>query len=350
MQARRTTALAAIAGLGASLMVATYSPTAVGGPAAKRADLVVVSTGTPPATVRQGAQFGIGATVANKGKAAAKPTTLRFYLSQDRVRGTDDILGATVRVKKVPAGKRKTVSGTVKVSSQAKGLYWVIACADAGKKVKEAKEGNNCRISKKQVDVDADLHADLKGTLTFLDEGTTTDPATGKTQTWKHTATANVTIAIDGDPADPRLVFNSTGSTYQRDGSVVVHQEDTDCTFHSERISKAPASSPLNYTGNPLNDDLTGGFSKTDLSEVHLGLFMRAAWSQTETRTGKGDRPCEASTRTTTGNELDVSSIDFVETSMSSHEIRYKPSAWKADMNTTSPWDKIEGELVLTLR
>jgi hypothetical protein len=351
MQGRRRAALAAatsVLTVTTSLLVAaTEATSSAKGPGP---DLVMAKVGTVPATVRHGASFGLGAVVANKGRATAGSSTLAFYLSRDRVRGTDDILGASVPVKKVPAHKKKTVSGTVKVPWEASGKYWVLACADStgkvGGKIKEAKESNNCKISKTQVEVDDDLHASLSGQLTFLDEGQTTDAGTGRTRTWHHTATANIAFAIDGDQDDP--TFASKGSSYQRAGTVVVHEEDPNCVEHSDRTEAG--GGPLVYNGDPFKDDIFGHFGKTDLSEVRVGLFMRAGWTQTDTHTGQGEFPCDPFSKTTTGNGTDVSDIELVATSATGDTIHYRVKSWVAEMNTKSDWDQVTGELTLTLR
>lgn len=344
MQARRTAALAAATVLGASLMTVGTGPGAAA--AGKRADLVVASVGKPPATVKHGSSFNLGATVANKGRGAAKPSSLRFYLSRDRARSADDITGGTVAVKKVKPRKKKTVSGKVNVPWEASGKYWVIACADATRKVKETKEGNNCRVSKTQVDVDADLHADLTGQLTFLDEGQRSDPTTGRVETWRRTASASISIAIDGAPGDP--TFASTGSTYERAGSLTAHEESDSCVQDRER--KEAGGGTLKYAGDRFNDDINGRFTRTDLSGLRIGLFMRAGWTDTTTQTGRGEHPCDSFTKTTQGIGLDVSDIELTEVSVTAQAITYRVVGWVAEQNTTSDWDKVEGTLTLTLR
>jgi len=344
MQMRRTAAVVATTAMAAGVLAAGGA-----GAAPARPDLVTTKLGAVPANADPGSSFRLGATVASKGGAAAKPTAVRFYLSTDKTAGAGDVVAATVPVKKLPARRSRAVSGSITVPSTAKGLYWVIACADGTKRLKESKEKNNCRASATQVDVTADLHASLTGNLSFLDQGQRTDSATGKTETWNHTASATVKIAIDGDPNAPSgLVFNSAGSTYQRSGSVVVHQDDTDCVSHDERISSAGGE--LSYTGDPLKDDLTGHFTKTDLSGVSLGLLMRAAWKKTETRTPKGEDGCTASTKVTTGNELDVSDIQLTKVAATASSITYQVTGWKAEMNTASDWDEVKGTLTLTMR
>jgi hypothetical protein len=341
---RRTAGLLAVgATLAASAVAATSGPSAVA--AEQQPDLVVAKVGTPPMTVQHGTRFGLGAGVANRGDSAAPPTQLRFYLSKDRTRGTDDVLGGKVAVKRLAPGRTTTVSGSVSVPWEARGKYWVLACADSNKSVRETKEANNCRISKSQVEVDADLHAELSGTLTFLDEGTDDDGVW--TEAWHHTGSAQVTFAIDGDPAgDP--TFASVESTYDRHGTRTARSESADCV--SERTRDESGSGELVYEGDPFTDDINGSFTRTDLSGVRIGLFMRADWIETATQTGQGEFPCDPSSTTTNGTGLIVTDIELKEISATGDEIHYRVKSWLGDMGTTSDWDKVEGELTLTLR
>ncbi|WP_377320196.1 CARDB domain-containing protein [Pimelobacter simplex] len=345
MQARRTAAAAALTVLGASLVTVGTGPDA--GAAAPRADLVVSAVGSPPAKVRHGSRFNLGATVANKGRAAAKPSSLRFYLSKDRLRGAGDISAGTVPVPKVKFRKKRVVSGRVDVPwGTADGKYWVIACADATQRVKETKEGNNCQASKTQVEVDTALHAALVGRLTFVDQGQRTDPATGRVETWRHTASASISMKIDGPRANPR--FASTGSTYARNGSVVGREVTPSCVYDRERDEAGGGT--LRYTGDRFTDDIFGHFTRTDLSGVRVGLFMRADWTETSKQTGQGEFPCDNTSRTTTGTGLDVSDIELKQVASTTHAITYRVVGWVAEQGTTSDWDKVEGTLTLTLR
>ncbi|MCR1781141.1 hypothetical protein KVF89_01220 [Nocardioides carbamazepini] len=344
MQARRTAILTATTVIGASLVTIGTMPGASAGP--QRADLMVFALGTPPATVKHGSSFELGATVANKGRASAKRSSLRFYLSRDRARSADDIVGGSVAVKRIKPRKKKTVSGKVHVPVGASGSYWVLACADATAKVRETKERNNCRVSKSQVEVDAGLHAALVGRLTFLDEGERTDPTTGRVETWRRTASASISMAVDGDPRNP--TFASTGSTYERAGSVVALEESDSCRVELDR--EETGGGTLRYAGDRFNDDINGRFTRTDLSGLRIGLSLRADWTATTTRTGRGQFPCDPSTTTTQGTVLDVSSIELAEVSSTASGITYRVVGWLGEQNTPSEWDRVEGTLTLTPR
>lgn len=116
--------------------------------AAKRADLTVTAV-TAPARATAGAKITLRATVRNGGSARAGGSVLVFKLSTDQKVGRDSALAPT---KATPQLKpRKRWSGSVAVTVPAKvtpGRYYVLACADATKKVREKSEANNCRVSR----------------------------------------------------------------------------------------------------------------------------------------------------------------------------------------------------------
>lgn len=344
MQVRRTAAGLAVLATAATSLSATTPGQGVAAPPA-RADLVVPEIGVPPASVQPGTSFALDVMVRNIGPTAAKPSSLRFVLSKNRTRGADDVVGGTVAVPAMPPRKRQVFSGSVAVPRKASGRYWVIACADAGRKVAETKESNNCRVSETPVDVDGEIHGNLAGTLTFTEFRQKTDPATGATETVDHTASASIAMTVDGDPLDP--TFASTGSNYTREGSTAHHDEDEDCVMHRER--KVVGGGELRYTGDPFVDDIYGSISKLDLSELNLGIDLRADWTETVTYTGRGIDPCDPYSKTTTGAELTPNDIDFVETSRSGSVITYRVESFLADMGTASRWDTVEGTLTLTL-
>ncbi|WP_194846746.1 CARDB domain-containing protein, partial [Mumia zhuanghuii] len=66
----------------------------------------------------------------------------------------DVVLGSRA-VKALKPGKKHTVKArSVRVAAATRpGTYWLLACADAKKKVRESHERNNCRVAKKRVTV-----------------------------------------------------------------------------------------------------------------------------------------------------------------------------------------------------
>ena len=118
-------------------------------PASGPADLVVTALSAPPATVTRGTTFTVTDTVANAGGTAARSSTTRYFLSRDPVRSSADRLLADGRT--VPAldgGASSTSAVTLKVpKATPTGTWFLVACADYRKVVKEAAEQNNCRTA-----------------------------------------------------------------------------------------------------------------------------------------------------------------------------------------------------------
>lgn len=337
---RTAIALAAIAMMAAP-MTAVSSTSAVAAPK-KKADLQVAKLGAPPAKVKYGSSFGLGAVVANRGQAPAGVSQLRVFLSRDKTAGAGDVVGAMIRVKKIPAGRSKTVSGRVQVPADARGSYWVIACADAGRKVREAKETNNCRVSAAPLEIDASIAARLTGALTFVDEGATDDGA-GRTETWRRTSRVVVDVDVSGDPAT-RTEFADAGSTYEHAGLRTIRWQDADCISQTVR-SEESAGDMSDYQA-----EITGHFRKTDMSGVSLGLHVPAVWTKTDTREPARPDGCDTYGTTTTGKQITVHSVDLKEVSATGSAITYEVEAWTAEMGMDSEWEQLTGQLVLTLR
>ena len=115
--------------------------------AAKRADLVVAAVGNPPASLRANEAFAVGLKVANKGKAKARKSAVRFYLGAG---ATKDVRVDGVAVTKALRA-RKRGRATARLTAPgylAPGSYRLFACADDLKKVRESNERNNCAVSK----------------------------------------------------------------------------------------------------------------------------------------------------------------------------------------------------------
>jgi subtilase family serine protease len=118
-------------------------------------DLKETAVSNPPASVKQGGSFNVTDTTANVGTGPAGASTTRYYLSLDKTKGATDVLLTGSRaVLALAAGASST--GTVGVSVPVPtplGTYYLLACADDLKVVKESKEGNNCRASASKVQV-----------------------------------------------------------------------------------------------------------------------------------------------------------------------------------------------------
>jgi hypothetical protein len=111
------------------------------------ADLAVTAVLALPTQVLVGGMLSIVHTTKNLGSASAGPTTTRYYLSRDAVRGEGDVaLGATsAEPTLVPGGaSNAAASVTAVIPAVAPGAYHLIACANDGHAVAETTATNNC--------------------------------------------------------------------------------------------------------------------------------------------------------------------------------------------------------------
>jgi hypothetical protein len=120
-----------------------------------RPDLGTTAVGDPPATAVAGTRISVTDTVRNGGAVAAGATTMRYYLSQNRVRDGADRLLTGGRV--VPAlGPGATSAATAMLvipSATPAATYFVLACADDLRRLIETDETNNCAASARAVQV-----------------------------------------------------------------------------------------------------------------------------------------------------------------------------------------------------
>ncbi len=123
----------------------------------KAADLIVTAVSEPPASAAEGSSITVSDTTMNNGDFAAAKSTTSYYLSLDQKKSSGDFLVASRVVGPLAAGASSTgsVSATVSASPNS---YFLIACADALKKVPEgnaAKTGekNNCLSSTGKITV-----------------------------------------------------------------------------------------------------------------------------------------------------------------------------------------------------
>jgi hypothetical protein len=159
--------------------------------AAPPADLKVLTVANPPASRQAQTSFSIAASVTNTGATRAGTTTTSFWLSRDRARGADLLL-KTVATAAIAKNARASAAGTAKATaSTPPGTYYVLACADHGRRVREVSETNNCTASLRRITI-------VRPTITI------TSPANGTTTaaTPKFGFTSNIpvnaTCALDG--------------------------------------------------------------------------------------------------------------------------------------------------------
>ena len=136
--------------------------------AAPLPDLVEVSVTNPPTAVGAGTGFTIADKVKNRGGARARSSATGYYLSLDSTRSAGDIrLGRRsvpeLRIDHASSGQRAVTVPTDTPLQR----YFVLACADDRKVVKEGKEGNNCRSSGTRVRVRAPTCQEQLGILSI---------------------------------------------------------------------------------------------------------------------------------------------------------------------------------------
>jgi YD repeat-containing protein len=118
-------------------------------------DLVETFVSNPPLAAKVGSTFSVMDTVENQGSADAGPSTTRYYLSSDTIKGNGDIL-LTGRRSVPGLAPGATSTGMVNVtipSNTAAGTYNLLACADDTMVVAESYETNNCIPSSSTVQV-----------------------------------------------------------------------------------------------------------------------------------------------------------------------------------------------------
>ena len=176
-------------------------------------DLVETAVGNPPPTVNLNESFQATDMVLNQGAAAAVSVT-RYYLSLDTARNAGDkLLTGTRSVPALAAGSSSTGTVTVTVPAKIKpGPYYLLACADDGKVVKEANEKNNCVASTGTVTASAQgggtigLGQTVSGTLSAsAPAGHCNGGAPADRWQFTLTATTTVTIEADSVPFDTYL-------------------------------------------------------------------------------------------------------------------------------------------------
>jgi hypothetical protein len=106
---------------------------------------LVVSSLSAQGSVKAGSTINISDTTANNGTGTAASSTTRFYLSIDSAIGGDTQLGSRT-VPSLSAGSSSSGRTVVTIpAGTTKGNYYIIAEADADKKISELNESNNTK-------------------------------------------------------------------------------------------------------------------------------------------------------------------------------------------------------------
>ena len=318
--------------LAAACLAATRVPAASAAPS-PRPDLATKSV-TVTAAAKPGEEVAVTTKVKNASKTKAPGTRTTFALSTDKSAGGDIALPVKGKVKALKPGKSAAVKASVVLpDSTPDGSYFVIACADGGKKVRESKEKNNCRASDAPVEVAGDIEGTLSGTLNFTDIG---ESSTGLWDKWNRSAQAIVHMSVSGPHLDE--VFASTGSTYNVNGTL----DDFNTAPGCQRRRTETGGGTLAYTGNAYTDNVRGKFTMSDLSG--LGLLINMPYTATTVESA-----CE-SPKTTTSPSTDSNDIKLTQVSRTATSITYRVSEFYGLFSGKSEWDSITGDLVLTLK
>lgn len=118
-------------------------------------DLSVQSISGLPASVLYVRTFTITDSIANNGNKLSKAFTVRYYLSLDTIKSKKDILLSGKRQVK-SLDYNITSSDVVNLTVPKKtpsNQYYLIACADDTKKIKESNEKNNCMASNTTINI-----------------------------------------------------------------------------------------------------------------------------------------------------------------------------------------------------
>ncbi|GAA1947352.1 hypothetical protein GCM10009798_03000 [Nocardioides panacihumi] len=113
--------------------------------AASRPDLRVTALQPSVVRVLRGRSLSVGVTVTSA-KARAKASLTDLWLSRDASQDSHDRRLAALSTRVLKAGGRQTLRATVTIpATTATGRWYVVACADAAKRIRESNERNNCR-------------------------------------------------------------------------------------------------------------------------------------------------------------------------------------------------------------
>jgi len=120
---------------------------------------LVVSALTAPGKAQVGQAIALSGTVQNVGSAmgAGQTSALAYYLSSDGVLDGGDVPLGTRTVGALGAGATSAGSTTVTVPAVSVGSYYVIARADDGGAIGEAREDNNTRVTAVPIVVGPDV-------------------------------------------------------------------------------------------------------------------------------------------------------------------------------------------------
>ena len=287
-----------------SLAVASISGVAVIGTASSapgRADLTVGALAEPPETATAGSRFRVSFSVVNQAAGRArKQTTTRFFLDKtpDNKKGRRGL--GKKAVGPIRGQNEQSARAKLRVpGSLAADEYFLVACADTGKKVKESKEGNNCRVSGQTIGVGQSRIGPpgAPGTANettldnvtlpigrptipgFIDSRPGDDEFSNQRRTLA--AVGPITIVADckrttnGDQGEPDDPFGSAGD-YDEDGDeakILVYTDRGTLTFNSMGASSRRNIPPgLGETEDSEPDDSTQADDTNGGEGAHMAI------------------------------------------------------------------------------
>lgn len=119
-----------------------------------RPDLVVTVVDNPPGQAFRGDTITLGDTTKNIGPTNATGSNTKYYLSLDTILDSTDRAMGNRSAGPLAAGASSTGTKSVTVpATMKKGVYHVLACADAGAGVDEFDEANNCTASVRKITI-----------------------------------------------------------------------------------------------------------------------------------------------------------------------------------------------------
>ncbi|HEX6667869.1 MAG TPA: CARDB domain-containing protein [Solirubrobacterales bacterium] len=134
--------------IGALALLAAAVPAAALGAGEPAPNLTVTELSKPPAALTVGGKLKIVIEVRNRGRLAATKSRATLYLARGAKHTSRDVVLGHAKVRPVPAGRRATTKLIVDLPKGKLGSYRLIACADSGKRIKEAREDDNCTAAR----------------------------------------------------------------------------------------------------------------------------------------------------------------------------------------------------------
>jgi hypothetical protein len=298
--------------------VATVGGIAVISPASSapgRADLTVGALNEPPETGPAGSRFGASFAVVNQGPGRArKKTVTRFFLDRtpDNKKGRRSVGKKSVRG--MDGQNEQNARARLRIPrGLADGEYHLVACADAGKKVRESKEGNNCRISGQTLGVGQTRigppgpaggtsgrvlqnialplgRATLPGTEAAPGDDEKSDRRAELASAGPIRIVADCKRTSNGDDGEADAPFG-TPNAYDEDGDeakILVYTDRGTLTFNGPGASSRRNIPP--GEGAPEDDDPGGGYTQADETNGGEGAHMAIAAARDPDQAAPGAR------------------------------------------------------------